>query len=342
MHPRTVAAICGDRLQCSGDPPLQTVPSQGWTVLKIGTISCMDRFQEMRVFVAVVDSGSFVRAAHTLDLPKTAVSRLLNGLEHRLGVRLLHRTTRKLSLTPEGALFLERCRPLIDGVAEAEAELSAHAGEAIGTLRVNVPVTFGLKHLAALWPAFMALHPRITLEVTLSDQQVDLVEEGFDVAVRIARLEESTLISRRLSATRLVLCASPTYLREHGTPRHPAELARHAVIAYSLLSMGDHWAFSAPPGSEGPVVVKVSPRMRSNSGDTCTAAALQHIGLVLQPTFLVGPHLHSGALVEVMPEYRATELGVYAVYPSRRHLTPKVRALVDFLVDAFRVQHWPT
>lgn len=293
------------------------------------------------MFVAVVDAGSFVRAADALDLSKTAVSRLVNDLELRLGVRLLHRTTRKLSLTPEGEIFLERCRQLVDGVAEAEAELSTHAGEAIGQMRVNVPVTFGLLHLAPLWPAFMALHPRVTLEVTLSDRLVDLVDEGFDVAVRIARLQVSSLISRQLTTTRLILCASPDYLRRHGSPKHPAELADHAVIAYSLLAMGDQWEFSAPDGKGEPFLVRVSPRMRTNSGDTCVAASLQHMGLVLQPSFLVHPHLQSGALVEVLPDYRSIELGIYAVYPSRRHLAPKVRALVDFLVDAFRMRAWP-
>ena len=208
-------------------------------------------------------------------------------------------------------------------------------------LRVNVPVTFGLLHLAPLWPAFIALHPRVNLEVTLSDRLVDLIEEGFDVAVRIARLQESSLISRQLTSTRLILCASPEYLSRNGTPQHPAALADHSVIVYSLLAMGEQWEFSVPRGLGERILVKVSPRMRTNSGDTCTAAALQHMGLVLQPSFLVGPHLDSGALVEVLPEYRSTELGVYAVYPSRRHLTPKVRALVDFLVEAFRIRAWP-
>lgn len=300
----------------------------------------MDRFLEMRAFVTVVDAGSFVRAAETLALSKTTVSRLVSELETRLGVRLLHRTTRKLSLTPEGERFHERCRQLVDGVAEAEAELSTHAGEAIGQLRVNVPVSFGLLHLAPLWPAFMAMHPRINLDVTLSDRIVDLVEEGYDLAVRIARLQVSSLVSRQLTSTRLLLCASPEYLRRHGTPRHPAELTEHAVIAYSLLAMGEQWEFRGPQEQKAPILVKVRPRMRTNSGDTCTAAALQHMGLILQPSFLVGPHLDSGALVEVMPQYRSIELGVYAVYPSRRHLTPKVRALIDFLVDRNHARTW--
>jgi len=298
----------------------------------------VDKFQEMRAFVTVVDTGSFVRAADALGTSKTAVSRLVGELESRLGTRLLHRTTRKLSMTPEGEVFYERCRQLLDGLAEAEAELTAHSGEAIGQLRVNVPVTFGLLHLAPLWPAFMELHPKVALDVTLSDRLVDLVDEGYDLAVRIARLQASSLVSRQLTSTRMILCASPEYLRRHGAPQHPADIAQHAVISYTLLSMGELWEFEGP---EGPVSVKVSPRMRTNSGDTCCAAAVQHQGIVLQPSFLVGAHLASGALVEVLPEYRSIELGVYAVFPTRKHLTPKVRALIDFLVNAFRMRAWP-
>lgn len=298
----------------------------------------MDRFLEMRAFVAVVDAGSFVRAADALGLSKTAVSRLVGDLESRLGTRLLHRTTRRLSLTPEGEVFQERCRSLLEGVEAAEAELSTHASEVVGQLRINVPVTFGLLHLAPLWPAFMALHPRVVLDVTLSDRLVDLVDEGYDLAVRIAQLQTSSLVSRQLTSTRLVLCASPDYLSRHGTPAHLSDIAQHSVIGYTLLATGDQWAFHGP---QGPVSLKVTPRMRTNSGDTCCAAALQHLGIVLQPTFLVGPHLASGALVEILPEYRSIDLGVHAVYPTRKHLTPKVRALIDFLVDAFRMRAWP-
>ncbi|MEN9419927.1 MAG: HTH-type transcriptional regulator DmlR [Pseudomonadota bacterium] len=297
----------------------------------------MDRFQEMRAFAAVVDAGSFVRAADALDVSKTAVSRLVADLEARLGARLLHRTTRRLSLTPEGEVFHERCRQLLQGLEEAEAELSAHAGDAVGQLRINVPVTFGLLHLAPLWPAFLARHPKVLLDVTLADRVVDLVDEGYDLAVRIARLPASSLVSRQLSSTRLVLCASPEYLRRHGTPAHPSDIAQHAVIGYTLLATGDQWEFQGPQGS---VHVKVAPRMRTNSGDTCCAAAVAHQGIVLQPTFLVGPHLASGALVEILPAYRSIELGIYAVYPSRKHLTPKVRVLIDFLVAAFRQPAW--
>lgn len=298
----------------------------------------MDKFLEMRAFAAVVDAGSFVKGADSLNLSKTAISRLVGDLETRLGTRLLHRTTRKLSLTQEGEVFHERCKVLLEGVDEAEAELTAHSREAIGQLRINVPVTFGLLHLARLWPAFMAQQPRVLLDVTLADRLVDLVDEGYDLAVRIARLPSSSLVSRHLTSTRMVLCASPDYLSKYGAPSHPSEIAHHAVMTYSLLAMGDQWEFEGP---EGPVSVKVLPRMRTNSGDTCCAAAVRHQGIVLQPTFLVGQHLASGALVEVLPHYRSIELGVYAVYPTRKHLTPKVRVLIDFLVDAFRMKAWP-
>lgn len=298
----------------------------------------MDRFLEMQAFAAVVDAGSFVRGADALDLSKTAVSRLVGELEARLGVRLLHRTTRKLSLTPEGDVFLERCRDALAAVQEAEAEVTARAGEAAGQLRVNVPVTFGLLHLAPLWPAFMAQHPKVVLDVTLSDRLVDLVDEGFDVAVRISRMQSSSLVSRLLTSTRLVLCASPKYLRRHGRPKHITDIANHAVAAYTLLAMGEKWEFEGP---EGPVSVQVHPVLRSNSGDTCCAAALQHRCMVLQPTFLVGPQLASGELVEVLPQFRSYEMGIHAVYPSRKHLSPKVRVLVDFLVDSFRMRAWP-
>lgn len=297
----------------------------------------MDRFTEMQAFAAVVDAGSFVRAAEALQVSKTAVSRLVGDLETRLGVRLLHRTTRRLSLTVEGEVFHARCKELLADVEEAEAEVTARADEAVGLLRLNVPVSFGLLQLAPLWPAFLRQHAKVTLDVTLADRIVDLVEEGYDLAVRIARLPASSLVSRRLGSTRLVLCASPEYLRRHGTPSHPDEIAQHTVFAYTLLASGDTWNFEGP---QGPVSVKVTPRMRSNSGDTCCAAALQHQGIVLQPSFMVGAHLHSGALVEVLPDYRSIELGVYAVYASRKHLTPKVRVLIDFLAEAFRIRTW--
>jgi len=297
----------------------------------------VDRFQEMSVFAAVVDAGSFVGASDALEMSKPAVSRHVAELEARLGVRLLHRTTRRLSLTEEGEVFYARCTELLGELAEAEAEITSRTGKASGLLKVSAPVSFGLLHLAPLWAGFMARHPDVVLDVTLSDRMVDLVEEGFDLAVRVARLPSSSLVGRKLSSTRSVLCASPKYLEAHGLPKHPAELARHTVIAYSLLSTGDTWSFEGP---EGTVSVKVEPRMRTNSGDTCRAAALGHQGIIVQPTFLIGDDLRSGALVELMPQYRAIQLGIYALYPSRKHVLPKVRLLVDYLVAALKKKSW--
>lgn len=298
----------------------------------------MDKFLEMQAFAAVVDAGSFVKAADALAASKAAVSRYVADLEARLGVRLLHRTTRRLSLTEEGQVFFARCKELLAEVEEAEAEITSQSGEASGLVKINLPVTFGIRHLAPLWAEFMKAHPKVRLDITLADRVVDLVEEGYDLAVRIASLPSSTLVSRRLATTRMVLCASPEYLRVRGTPAHPQELVDHSVLAYSYWSTRDEWRFEGP---DGPVSVKTQPDLHSNSGDVCRAAALSHQGVILQPTFLVGEDLAAGRLVELLPEYRSLELGIYAIYPTRKHVAPKVRVLIDFLVKAFRTARWP-
>lgn len=292
----------------------------------------MDRFQAMQTFTAVVEAGSFIKAAEALGLSKAGVSRHVGELESRLGVRLLHRTTRRLSLTEEGQLFYARSKALLEDLDEAEAELSSRSEAASGLLRVNAPVTFGVLHLAPLWGVFRNRFPKVSLDVTLTDRVVDLVDEGYDLAIRIASLPNSTLISKRLATTRMVLCASPTYLKAHGMPVHPADLTEHAVISYSYWSSRDEWHFEGP---QGPVSVKTTPCMHTNSGDTCRAAALTHQGVILQPSFLVGDDLAAGTLVELMPSYRSIEMGIHAVYPTRKHVLPKVRALVDFLAEHF-------
>lgn len=293
----------------------------------------MDKFLEMKTFAAVVDGGSFVQAADALDMSKPAVSRHVAELEQRLGVRLLHRTTRKLSLTEEGRLFYGRCKTVLADVEVAEEEITAKSIAVKGLIKVNVPVSFGLWELAPLWPDFMTKYPDVELDITLADRIVDLVEEGYDLAVRIARLPNSSLVSRKLASTRMVLCASPGYLRKHGKPKHPSELAEHPVLAYSLLATGDQWDFE---GIEGKVLVTVKPVMRTNSGDTCIAAARKGKGVILQPSFMVNADLHSGALVELMPTYRSIEFGIFAVYPTRQYVAPKVRALIDFLSQALK------
>lgn len=297
----------------------------------------MDKFQEIRVFSAVVDASSFVAAADSLGMSKAAVSRYVSELEQRLGVRLMHRTTRKLSLTPEGEVFLARCRDILASIESSEAEISTRSVTASGLLKVSVPVSFGIRHLAPLWSEFLSDHPQVTLDVQLADRVIDLVDEGFDLAVRIARLPDSSLISRQLASTRLVLCAAPSYLKRRGTPAHPSELAQHDVLGYSLMAMGDQWQFTGP---EGPVSVKVRPRMWTNNGDSCVAAALQGSGIQLQPTFLIDDELASGQLVEILPQFRSVELGIYAVYPSRKFVLPKVRAMVEFLANKLGQAPW--
>lgn len=298
----------------------------------------MDRFLEMRTFVQVVDTGSFVGAAEPLDMSKAAVSRYVADLEARLGVRLLHRTTRRLSLTEDGEVFYLRCKELLGGLDAAEAEVTARSGDAVGQLRVNAPVSFGILYLAPVWAAFKARHPQVSFDVTLSDRVVDIVDEGFDLAIRITQLQNSSLISRRLASTRMVLCASPTYLARQGTPVRPSELVQHHILAYSYWSSRDEWAFDGP---DGVVVVKTTPCLRSNNGDTCRAVALAHEGIILQPSFMVGADLAAGTLVELCPGYRALEMGIHAVYSSRKHVAPKVRLLIDFLVEHFAEPRWP-
>lgn len=297
----------------------------------------MDKYQEMRVFTAVVDAGSFVAAADGLGMSKAAVSRYVSDLEQRLDARLLHRTTRRLSLTAEGEVFLARSRDILASIEDSEAEISTRSHTASGLLKISVPVSFGIQHLAPLWSEFVQIHPRVSLDVQLADRIMDLVDEGFDLAVRIARLPDSTLVSRKLASTRLVLCASPKYLQAKGAPQHPSELADHDVIGYSLLAMGDQWQFT---GSDGLITVKVRPHIWSNNGDTCVAACLRGAGLQLQPTFLIARELASGDLVEVLPDYRSMDLGIYAVYPSRKFVMPKVRVLLEFLSSKLADAPW--
>lgn len=297
----------------------------------------MDRFREMRCLVAVVESGSFVAAGELLRMSKAAVSRSVIGLETRLGARLLQRTTRRLSLTEAGRAYYGHCKQILADLDEADRAVGVVTGHPVGRLRINAPFSFGTLYLAPLWGAFMEQYPDLELEVSLSDRIVDVVEEGFDVVIRISRLQDSTLVYRRLASTRILLCASPEYLARHGRPTSVEELARHPVIAYTYATRGDVWRFATP---DGPREVQTRPRMRTNNGDTCRAVALAHQGLVLQPDFLVGTDLAEGRLVELLPDCRGPEIGVYAVYPSRKHLSVKIRVLVDFLAAAFERPPW--
>lgn len=291
----------------------------------------------MECFVAVVEAGSFVGAGDALRLSKAAVSRCVIGLEARLGARLLQRTTRRLSLTEAGQAYYARCKQIMAEMEEADSAVGQVTGQPLGRLRVNVPFSFGVLHLAPLWGRFMSVYPEVELDVTLGDRFVDVVEEGYDAVVRIGRLGDSSLVSRPLARTRMVLCATPEYLQRHGQPQQLADLAQHRIVSYAYASSGDVWRFE---GSEGTQDVHFRAIFRTNNGDTCTAVALAHQGLVCQPDFLIYRELQAGRLVEVLPEYHLGEIGIHLLYPSRKHLSVKVRVLAEFLMDAFAEPAW--
>ena len=233
----------------------------------------MDKIQAMSTFVAVVEAGSFVKAMSVLGISKAAVSRHVAELEQHLETRLLQRTTRRLSLTAEGQRYFERCKEVLAAVQEAESEIRSRSGEAYGRLRICVPYSFGILHLAPLWSTFLSENPQVQLDIVLSDRMVDLVEEGYDMAVRIGVLTDSALISRRLATTRLILCATPTYLERHGTPKVLKDLAHHQAIVYSYSARAGEWSFEGPDGRE---TVQSETRLFANNGDTCLRVALDH------------------------------------------------------------------
>lgn len=286
----------------------------------------------MAVFAQVVEEKSFSGAARRLGLSKAAVSRQVAALEDALGSQLLNRTTRRLSLTEAGLVLYEHCARI---AAEAEAAERAAANLSAaprGLLKVNAPMSFGQLHLAPALAAFLARYPEVELEVTLNDRYVNLIEEGFDLAVRIGRLEDSSLIARRLAGARQILCAAPAYLARRGAPDAPLALKDHDCLLYSYQRSPNEWRFKGPRGEER---VRVQGRFTANNGDVLRQAALDGLGVALLPSFIVGPDLRSGALTELLTAYRPPELGVHAVYPASRHLSPKVRRLVDFLAARF-------
>ena len=292
----------------------------------------MDKLTAMQVFVRVVEAGSFVKAAGQLEISTTAASRLVADLEAHLGTRLLQRTTRRLSLTAAGSAYFDRCQQIVGAVDEAETLVGLEAQRPFGTLRVSGPVVFGTLHLAPVLAAYSARYPEVRVDIVLADRIVDLVDEGFDVAIRIAGRLADTLVARRLATVRIAACASPEYLRRHGTPHAPSDLVHHNCLLYSISERPGEWIFEGPQGS---TTVKVTGSLRSNNGDLLRSAALEGVGIVMQPTFNVGDDLRQGKLVRVLPRYCQPDLAAYAVYPTRRHLPAKVRSFVDFLAEAF-------
>ena len=294
----------------------------------------MDRLTVLQTFVAVAETGSFTEAAGRLGLSRAMTSRHVQALEDRLGVKLLQRTTRRVSTTQAGAGYLERARRLLAEFDEAETEVRGERASPRGTLRVNVPVTFGRLHVAAALPSFLDRYPDLAVELTANDRVVDLIEEGYDVAVRIGRLPDSTLVARRIGTITVRLAASPGYLATRGTPKKPEDLSRHNWLGYT---------YSAVPGSPRLVhddgreaTPRVGGSLVANNGDIIAEAAAGGAGIVLQPDFILAPYLADGRLVAVLPGWHGPELGIHAVHHQSRYVAAKVRAFVDHLEAWFR------
>ena len=292
----------------------------------------MDRIGDLNLFLRVVDLGSISAAARTLDISVAAASQRLKRLEESLGVRLLHRTTRALQVTTEGAALAARGRPLLEDLEALTASLRETAEQSTGTLRVTIPASFGRLYVSPLLPEFLQRFPRIAVHVQLTDQMIDLVSEGFDLAIRIGALEDSSLAARRLAPNRRVLCASPAYLRKHGTPRVPRDLANHDCLKLtSFRDSQDHWHLRGADGDE--ISVKVQGRLESNFGEVIRDAALAGLGIALHSTWHVCDDIAAGRLVVVLPDYPPRESAIHAVMPQRRLVLPRVRAFVDFLSE---------
>jgi len=293
----------------------------------------MDRLASMTAFNAVVEAGSFVRAAERLGTSTSTLSRQIAELEQHLGARLLNRTTRRLSLTEGGQAFYERTVQLLAELDEAEAVASSSAAAPRGTLRMTCSHAMGVQRIAPAMASFVERYPAVRFEVSVLDRIVDLVEEGYDLAIRIGRVGSEQLVARRLGTMRLLACAAPSYLKTHGTPRKPADLTNHAVLTYAyspnprLLRLTDRHGRHEE--------VRVAGPLHSNSGDLSIAAAIAGLGVVFEPDFMVKSALDAGQLVRVLPAYESTPGEIWAVYPSRRHLSAKVRLFVDHIARQF-------
>ncbi|WP_323696986.1 LysR family transcriptional regulator [Thiorhodovibrio litoralis] len=301
----------------------------------------MESLSDIAVFVQVVQCGSFTAAADKLVMSKSVVSKYVTRLEDRLGARLLNRTTRRLSLTEVGQALFERSRRALLEIEEAEAEVSRLQGEPRGALRLNCPMSFGVLHVAPWLPEFQVRYPEVSLDLVLDDRRVNLVEEGFDLAIRIGELPDSSLVVRRLGPCRHVVCATPEYLARHGVPQTPQQLTKHLALTYRYQDSPNEWRFIAPDGEL--LQIPMVSRLQMNNSLALRQAVLRGAGIILTPTFMVGADLRKGRLKAVLPEYQVLEVSIYALYPQRKHLSPKVRAFIGFLAE--RIQdppYWET
>ncbi len=293
----------------------------------------MDKFESLRAFTQVVIAGGFAAAAREMGLSRSQVNKLVIALENELGVQLLHRSTRVVTPTETGLAFHQRCLEILASLEEAERAISQLQQEPKGQLRVNAPMSFGTLHLAPALADFLVKYPDLKLQLTLDDRFIDPIEEGFDVTVRIAKPQTSaSLIIHPLTSVQRVLCAAPDYLNRRGIPRHPQDLRRHSCLHYGQLTIEDSWTFLGPEGEQ---TVSVAGVLCSNNGEVLRDAAVRGLGISLLPLFIVGQDIQAGTLHLVLPEYQPLELVISAIYPINRHLSTKVRLLIEFLQDRF-------
>jgi DNA-binding transcriptional LysR family regulator len=290
----------------------------------------MDLVSAMKIFTAIVDNGSFAAAANRLDLSRAMASKTVAALEEHLGTRLLNRTTRRLSLTEAGMAFYERSVQILADIWEAEQVAGRTATEPRGILKVTMPLAYGLHRLGPVVAQYAERYPQVKMNLSLSDRKIDLIEEGYDVAIRIGRLPESGLIARKLGTAHSIIAGAPDYLERHGRPEVPADLAAHQCLGYSLTNLGDEWRLQGPDG-----IVSVPSRgsIKADNGDMLRLAAVAGAGLIFQPWFIVEEDVRAGRLEWILKDYASEELGIYAVYPSRRYLSAKVRTFIDFLLE---------
>jgi len=287
----------------------------------------MDRIDAMRAFVSVVTEGSFSNAATAMQLSPQLVSKYVSKLEERLGIRLLNRTTRQVSLTEAGSHYFEHAQQVLLSIDDMESKLGGLQQNPKGTLRISAPVSFALKHMAQLVTDFQSLYPLVNVDLQLNDRKVDIVEEGFDVALRIGQLKSSSLIAKQVAPVRVILCASPDYLDKHGVPSKPEDLKNHRYLHYSYMEKyGKEDIYQWLDTTH-----QLSPELTSNNGDLLVNAAVAGAGIALQPTFIASEALSKGALMMVLPDYEPETLGLYAVYAHRKLLPHKIRCFIDFI-----------
>ncbi len=291
----------------------------------------MDRFEEIQTFIGIVKAGSFSRAAERLNIAKSAVSRRLADLETRLGIQLLTRTTRRINLTESGREYYNRCQTILDDLEETEQSLSSGDVALSGALRIAAPLSFGILHLSPIINQFLEAHPQIKIDLDLNDRTINFMEEQVDLAIRIGELADSSLVGRRLATSHLIVCASSNYLEKFGEPQHPKELEQHTGFNYSYASSAN-WTFN---NIKTPI--RVDYRLRANNGDVLLKAAIDGLGLILTPKFIAADAIEQGLLQPILTNYALSSAGIYAVYQQQRHLPQRIRVLIDYLVEHFKV-----